>query len=361
MSRKTFTNLLGKGSKASMPRKADEEVLSPVEETTTPEVSLNSNDVVIPEGSTQLECEVYITPEGDLTLVPAEPLEIESLDEPVTQLDIEIHSEEEPIETPEPVELESVPTEEKPVEEAALTAEQACDSMRSLNDPSCAVALVKAGTEANPSWIVLKNGSIFATIAYADQPPANDYKAFFANASFSDRVAEAAKTLGWHEVLPKMFAKLITPKVVVAAPVSVDLKAIKADLRQELHNDMQLAYKAMIRRMRNNPLAAKLYDAAAAAQIPAPEVFVAGVIEDPQGSFISSLFETTVELNSMSKEIKKEFRALVEKTEFNVPKTSSYQPDLSFQARLTANSISVAPVSTETSMPSQGSFSGLFN
>jgi hypothetical protein len=365
---KSFQALVDKNRRSSLrtPRKADEDVL-PAEETTntpadTPEVDMKDGDVVIPEGSTEIEGIIYVTPEGDLTIVPNEPLTIEGLDEPVTQLDIEIHTEENeeaPAETPEPAELNTEVPDEVPEEaNMDMTQQEASALMASLNDAN--VGLLKAGTEENPSWIVLKNGSVFAAINYADQAHDAGVKAFFASDTFPTQVLKAATSIGWNEALPRMNAKLYTQKGITVAPATINAEAMKAEWRQTFFNDMQTAYGAMLSRMRTNPMAAKLYDATIATGMAAPEVFVAEVLKDEQGAFISALFDAAVEINTMSPQVKEEFRKLIARNQVSVPTpTATYQPDLSFQQRLASGSMPVASAAVSTEMPSGSRFGNL--
>lgn len=351
-----------------------------------PSVKLETEQVEIPENATELEAKVYLTDSGDLMVVPAEPLEIEGVSEPITQLEIEIHSEEaemdedmedmkdmddmgDDMEAPteeasapeehheeasEPASMETVSKEEDNMTEA-----MAYDSMTDLN--SAEVSMVKAGTTSNPAWLVLKNGGVFATIDLESQDnKEGKYFDFFASSEFPARVKEAATSIGWNEVLPRMKAKLHTDKGVALAPVFVSTAELKKELRQELFNDAQIAYSAMKARLRENPIAVNLFDAAAKAGIPQAEVFTAGVLADPKGEFITALFDATEEVNNMHPEVKGEFKKLITRTQVPIATTQTpeYTPDSTFMARLASSSMPVAPANG-SSVPNSSRFSGI--
>ena len=345
-----------------------------------PSVKLETEQVEIPEDATELEAKVYLTDSGDLMVVPAEPLEIEGVSEPITQLEIEIHSEEaemdedmedmgDDMEAPteeasapeehheeasEPASMETVSKEEDNMTEA-----MAYESMTDLN--SAEVSMVKAGTTSNPAWLVLKNGGVFATIDLESQDnKEGKYFDFFASSEFPARVKEAATSIGWNEVLPRMKAKLHTDKGVALAPVFVSTAELKKELRQELFNDAQIAYSAMKARLRENPIAVNLFDAAAKAGIPQAEVFTAGVLADPKGEFITALFDATEEVNNMHPEVKGEFKKLITRTQVPIATTQTpeYTPDSNFMARLASSSLPVAPANG-SSVPNSSRFSGI--
>lgn len=347
-----------------------------------PSVKLETEQVEVPEDATELEAKVYLTDSGDLMVVPAEPLEIEGVSEPITQLEIEIHSEEEaemeemsededseteafdaeeastPEETheeaPAPASMETLSKEEDKMTEA-----MAYESMTELN--SAEVSMVKAGTTSNPAWLVLKNGSVFATIDLESQEnKEGKYFDFFASSEFPARVKEAATSIGWNEVLPRMKAKLHTDKGVALAPVFVSTAELKEQLRQELFNDAQIAYSAMKARLRENPIAVNLFDAASKAGIPQAEVFTAGVLADPKGEFITALFDATEEVNNMHPEVKGEFKKLIARTQVPIvtTQTPEYTPDSDFMARLASSSLPVAPANG-SSVPNSSRFSGI--
>lgn len=359
---------------------ATNEEASEVEE--EPSVKLETEQVEVPEDATELEAKVYLTDSGDLMVVPAEPLEIEGVSEPITQLEIEIHSEEEaemeemsededseteafdaeeastPEETheeaPAPASMETLSKEEDKMTEA-----MAYESMTELN--SAEVSMVKAGTTSNPAWLVLKNGSVFATIDLESQEnKEGKYFDFFASSEFPARVKEAATSIGWNEVLPRMKAKLHTDKGVALAPVFVSTAELKEQLRQELFNDAQIAYSAMKARLRENPIAVNLFDAASKAGIPQAEVFTAGVLADPKGEFITALFDATEEVNNMHPEVKGEFKKLIARTQVPIvtTQTPEYTPDSDFMARLASSSLPVAPANG-SSVPNSSRFSGI--
>lgn len=372
----------------SVPEEATEieEGAADIEEEATemesePSVKLETEQVEIPEDATELEAKVYLTDSGDLMVVPAEPLEIEGVSEPITQLEIEIHSEEEAemdedmddmgddMEAPteeasapeenleeasEPASMETMSKEEDNMTEA-----MAYDSMTDLN--SAEVSMVKAGTTSNPAWLVLKNGGVFATIDLESQDnKEGKYFDFFASSEFPARVKEAATSIGWNEVLPRMKAKLHTDKGVALAPVFVSTAELKEQLRQELFNDAQIAYSAMKARLRENPIAVNLFDAAAKAGIPQAEVFTAGVLADPKGEFITALFDATEEVNNMHPEVKGEFKKLITRTQVPIATTQTpeYTPDSTFMARLASSSMPVAPANG-SSVPNSSRFSGI--
>lgn len=347
-----------------------------------PSVKLETEQVEVPEDATELEAKVYLTDSGDLMVVPAEPLEIEGVSEPITQLEIEIHSEEEaemeemsededseteafdaeeastPEETheeaPAPASMETLSKEEDKMTEA-----MAYESMTELN--SAEISMVKAGTTSNPAWLVLKNGSVFATIDLESQEnKEGKYFDFFASSEFPARVKEAATSIGWNEVLPRMKAKLHTDKGVALAPVFVSTAELKEQLRQELFNDAQIAYSAMKARLRENPIAVNLFDAASKAGIPQAEVFTAGVLADPKGEFITALFDATEEVNNMHPEVKGEFKKLIARTQVPIvtTQTPEYTPDSDFMARLASSSLPVAPANG-SSVPNSSRFSGI--
>lgn len=345
-----------------------------------PSVKLETEQVEIPEDATELEAKVYLTDSGDLMVVPAEPLEIEGVSEPITQLEIEIHSEEAEMDEDmddmdddmeAPVEEASAPEEhhEEALEPASMetmskeednmTEAMAYESMTDLN--SAEVSMVKAGTTSNPAWLVLKNGGVFATIDLESQDnKEGKYFDFFASSEFPARVKEAATSIGWNEVLPRMKAKLHTDKGVALAPVFVSTAELKEQLRQELFNDAQIAYSAMKARLRENPIAINLFDAAAKAGIPQAEVFTAGVLADPKGEFITALFDATEEVNNMHPEVKGEFKKLITRTQVPIvtTQTPEYIPDSTFMARLASSSMPVAPANG-SSVPNSSRFSGI--
>ena len=350
------------------------------EATEEPSVKLETEQVEVPEDATELEAKVYITDSGDLMVIPAEPLEVEGVSEPVTQLEIEIHSADEEVseEAAEETEMEEAPAmeaeapavEEAPASEPVsmeteskmeekMTEAMAYESMVELN--STEVSMVKAGTTSNPSWLVLKNGSVFATIDLESQDnKEGKYFDFFASSEFPARVKEAASSIGWNEVLPRMKAKLHTDKGVALAPVFVSTAELKEQLRQELFNDAQVAYSAMKARLRENPIAVKLFEAASKAGVPQAEVFTSGVLADPNGEFITALFEATEEVNNMHPEVKGEFKKLIARTQVPIvtTQTPEYTPDSDFMARLASSSLPVAPANG-SSIPSSSRFSGI--
>lgn len=354
-----------------------EEEAAEVEEESS--VKLETEQVEVPEDATELEAKVYLTDSGDLMVIPAEPLEIEGVSEPITQLEIEIHSEEEAememsedIETEAPA-MEEASTPEETHEEAPapasmetvskeedkMTEAMAYESMTELN--SAEISMVKAGTTSNPAWLVLKNGSVFATIDLESQEnKEGKYFDFFASSEFPARVKEAAASIGWNEVLPRMKAKLHTDKGVALAPVFVSTAELKEQLRQELFNDAQIAYSAMKARLRENPIAVNLFDAASKAGIPQAEVFTAGVLADPKGEFITALFDATEEVNNMHPEVKGEFKKLIARTQVPIvtTQTPEYTPDSDFMARLASSSLPVAPANG-SSVPNSSRFSGI--
>lgn len=350
-----------------------------------PSVKLETEQVEVPEDATELEAKVYLTDGGDLMVVPAEPLEVEGVSEPITQLEIEIHSEEDEMggdmedmedmeDMGEDLEVsEEASTPEETVEEASepasmetmskeedkMTEAMAYESMTELN--AAEVSMVKAGTTSNPAWLVLKNGSVFATIDLESQEnKEGKYFDFFASSEFPARVKEAASSIGWNEVLPRMKAKLHTDKGVALAPVFVSTAELKEQLRQELFNDAQIAYSAMKARLRENPIAVNLYDAASKAGIPQAEVFTAGVLADPKGEFITALFDATEEVNNMHPEVKGEFKKLIARTQVPIvtTQTPEYTPDSDFMARLASSSLPVAPANG-SSVPNSSRFSGI--
>lgn len=240
-----------------------------------------------------------------------------------------------------------------------MTEAMAYESMTELN--SAEVSMVKAGTTSNPAWLVLKNGSVFATIDLESQEnKEGKYFDFFASSEFPARVKEAATSIGWNEVLPRMKAKLHTDKGVALAPVFVSTAELKEQLRQELFNDAQIAYSAMKARLRENPIAVNLFDAASKAGIPQAEVFTAGVLADPKGEFITALFDATEEVNNMHPEVKGEFKKLIARTQVPIvtTQTPEYTPDSDFMARLASSSLPVAPANG-SSVPNSSRFSGI--
>jgi hypothetical protein len=323
------------------------------------------SEVVIPEGSTQIEGEIHISPEGDLLIVPAEPLTLEGFDEPITQIDVEVHMEDAAPAAPaedKGGDLETSP-EDKKVEEAKEPKEAAMPTEAEMKEAlasldSAEVALVKAGTEVNPAWVVMKNGMPFATIALADQTVSDEnYRKLFASEGFAAKVQASAAKVGYAELLPHMAAKVITDKGVVAVATPVDVAGIKAEAKAQLFNDLQVAWAAMQARLRTNPIAAKLYEASVAAEIPQPEAFVAGVLADASGEFINALVDVAGEVNGMSDVVKNEFKAFIARNASVAPVAKAeYTPDHNFAARLANASVPVA-----ASAPRQSRFAGLLN
>lgn len=331
----------------------------------TPLTTKLESEVVIPEGSTQIEGEIHISPEGDLLIVPAEPLTLEGFDEPITQIDVEVHMEDEAAPAEEKGgDLETSPEGEKPAEdktdepkEAAMPTEaEMKEALASLD--SAEVALVKAGTDANPAWVVMKNGMPFATIALADQTVSDEnYRKLFASEGFEAKLKASAAKVGYAELLPHMSAKVITDKGVIAVAAPVDVAGIKAEAKAQLFNDLQVAWAAMQARLRTNPIAAKLYEASVAAEIPQPEAFVAGVLADAEGDFINALVDVASEVNGMSDVVKNEFKAFIARNAAVAPAPKAeYTPDHNFAARLANASVPVAPAA-----PRQSRFAGLLN
>jgi hypothetical protein len=319
------------------------------------------SEVVIPEGSTQIEGEIHISPDGDLLIVPAEPLTLEGFEEPITQIDVEVHMEEAPESAENKgADLKTSPEDEKPKEdkepkEAAMPNEaEVKEALASLD--SAEVSLVKAGTEVNPAWVVMKNGMPFATIALADQTVSDEnYRKLFASEGFAAKVQTSAAKVGYAELLPHMAAKVITDKGVVAVATPVDVAGIKAEAKAQLFNDLQVAWAAMQARLRTNPIAAKLYEASVAAEIPQPEAFVAGVLADADGSFINALVDVAGEVNGMSEVVKNEFKAFIARNaSVEVAPKADYTPDMNFAARLASASVPVA------SAAPRARFTGLF-
>lgn len=358
--RKNFKHLLAAKKAAAPAPKATRRVRTSAAEgeEETPLVTKLESEVVIPEGSTQIEGEIHISPEGDLLIVPAEPLTLEGFEEPITQIDVEVHMDEEAAPAPKSddkgADLETSPEDEKPAEAPMPTEAEMKEALASLD--SAEVALIKAGTEANPAWIVLKNGMPFATVALADQTISDEnYRKLFASEGFEAKLKSSAAKVGYAELLPHMAAKIITDKGVVAVATPVDVAGIKAEAKTQLFNDLQVAWAAMQARLRTNPIAAKLYEATVAAEIPQPEAFVAGVLADAEGDFINALVDVAGEVNGMSEVVKNEFKAFIARNaSVAVTPKAEYTPDYTFAARLANASVPVAP-----SAPRQSRFAGL--
>jgi hypothetical protein len=249
-------------------------------------------------------------------------------------------------------------------EEAGMTEEESCNMMRSCNEPGVVMSFVKGGSTENPSWILLKNGELFATIAYSDQNTAGeDFQAMFEEEAFPARLRAFAASNGWQATLPLTKAKLITSKGFAFAQTPVDREALKASVREDLFNDMQIAYTAMVAGMKANPLYDKLMDATTRAGVPSPEIFVAGVLADPKGEFISHLFNLTATVNKMSDPVKAEYKAFVARQASSTTPVAppAYTPDSSLSAILASNSVAIAPV-TPVEAPAArtaGRFSGI--
>lgn len=368
--RKQFASLAGgdpnHASHTSVTRKAEEDLAAPPVDTPEAPAAPAATEVVttepnVPEGAQKIEGEIYLTPEGDLTIVPEAPLEIEGLEEPVTQLDIELHSEEEAPAEPAPAELTTAPAE--PASQPEMSDEEASAMMRSCNEPGCHMSFVKAGTTEDPNWVLFKNGSLFATIAFSNQENADgSAKEFFASESFAAKVTAASASLGWHTVLTNLKAKLITDKGLVTASAPVDREALKAEVRTQLFNDAQIAYAAMRGRARTYSLAAKLFDKACEAGVENPEAFTASVMDDVEGKFISELFDVTAEVNKMSNTVKKEFKAMIDRTvAAPAPVRTAAVRDENLMARLASASLPIAPAAAPAQVPQGPRFSGLFN
>lgn len=369
--RKNFASLVGGSRHAStntsMKRKADENfepegenpenLETPGEGTQT---EFKTTEVEIPEGSQKIEGDIYLTPDGDISIVPASPFEIETMPEPITQLDIEIHSEEEEEGgNAEPSELVTETPKEEPKGEEGMTEEETACMMKSCNEPGCHMSFVKAGQVEDPCWVLFKNGNLFATIAFSKQAQKDsNAKEFFASENFATKVSQAAGALGWHSVLTNLKAELVTPKGYVAVALPVDKVALKKEVRSELFNDAQIAYAAMRGRLRTHAIAAKMYDEAVKANIESPEAFVASVLDDVQGQFISDLFDVTAEVNEMSPVVKKEFKAMIDRTATSIPVVASApKKDEALLAKLAGNSLPIAPSATPA--VSQNRYSGI--
>lgn len=368
MARKPFESLINAKRASRLHRTSSEE------ESSTPEiVTTVDEEAEVPEDATPVDAQVFITPEGDLKITLEEGLVLEGYDEPIHEIEVQVHTEETPVadEVPEAEDLvtetptEEAPMTEEPVEEAAVEAavtaevEETVDTeaaLQSLDQDNTMVAFIKAGNEINPLWIVTKNGMPFATIAFADQEAKDEeFRNVFASELLTKKVTHTASEIGWSKVLPYMKAKLISDKGMVATVNPVDTNAIKAQAKAELFNDMQLAYALMQASVRQNPMADRIREAIVASGMEQPEVFVAGVMNDPEGSFVAALVDTAREISRMSEQTKDEYKVLASRASVVVPTPVTYTADHDFMARLAKSSFPVS--SPEATAPR---FTGLF-
>lgn len=362
MARKPFDSLL-ENKRASRIRRTSADEL---EESSAPEFQTEVEPKAeIPEDATKLDgVEVYLTSDGDINIVLGEEgLTLEGFDEPIHLIEVQVHADEEAApavpEEPQAEDLHTeTPVEDAPAEEeeAEMTAE-AVTALNSLDQDNAVVAFIQAGNETNPMWVVTKNGMPFATIAFCDQDSKDEeFRKVFASDLLTRKVSHTASEIGWSKVLPYMKAKLITDKGLVAVSEPVNIETIKAQAKTELFNDMQLAYSLMQASVRENPLAGRLREAIVASGMEQPELFVAGVMNDPSGSFVSALVDTAREISNMSEQTKDEYKVLASRASVAVPAPVTYTPDHNFMARLAQSSVaSNAPVA-----PVSGRFAGLF-
>lgn len=377
MARKPFESLLTKRAAGRLHRTSSDEEIS---ETSVPEIqTVVEEEAEVPEDATPVDAQVFITPDGDLNIVLEEGLVLEGYDEPIHQIEVQVHTEELSAEeeapaaedlvteTPEteeaPVEVENNETEELAAS-TATTEEVVAEvevidteaALQSLDQDNAVVAFIQAGNEVNPMWIVTKNGMPFATLAFADQEIKDEeFRKVFASDLLIKKVSHAASEIGWSKALPYVKAKLISDKGLVATAEPVDVNAIKAQAKAELFNDMQLAYALMNANVRQNPMADRLREAIVASGMEQPEVFVAGVMGDPEGSFVATLVDTAKEISRMSEQTKDEYKVLAARASVVVPTPVTYTPDHDFMARLAKSSVAVTAPETVSNR-----FTGLF-
>jgi hypothetical protein len=321
-----------------------------VGESTTPEG--------VPEDAVEVDAKVYTTEDGDLLVIPAEPLTVEGLEEPLEEVEISLVDEiEDGEEEEEPAPADLVTKEPAPAAGAEDTAEEEAETaavMAKLNAPETKTSFFKGGSAENPKWFVTANGDLVASIAYSAIPDeSGKFKEFFASENFPSKVHESARVIGWDTVLANFKAEIFTKKSRVLAPEKVDHAALRSEIASQLKNDLGLAYSAMTARLRSNPFAAHLFEATQQSGMEAPEVFTAAVIEKSATEFITELTDVLDEVAGMSEPVKAEFKQLIARTTVPLPQVrSKYNPDQNFMATLQDNSIPVAST-TPTSRTSR--------
>jgi hypothetical protein len=72
--------------------------------------------------------------------------------------------------------------------------------------------------------------------------------------------------------------------------------------------------------------------------MPQPDVFTAGALADPDGKFVSAIFDIAKELQAMSEVGRNEFTQIVARTQVPMP-VAAGDPEL--RARLAAGSIAI--------------------
>lgn len=344
-------------------RKADDEM--PVDLAAPGETEAVENTDV-PEDAVEISGKIYTTVDGDLLVVPEEPLVVEGLDEPLHQVEISLVSEEEaaPAEAA-PADMETGPAgEPAPAGESApeFPEEDLYESMVAFDDPSTHSAFFKGGSAANPTWYLTFNGDLKAHVAFSDQASDDKFKEFFASDNFPAKVKDTARSLGWGKVLSSLKAKIYSAKSVTAMPEKVDVAALREEIRTELKNNIGLAYSAMVGSLRTHPISASLFEAVRESGMEAPEVFTASVIQASAGEFVNSLLDTVDEVAGMSKQVQGEFKNLIARTIVPVESRPTYTPDKAFMAKLQENSVPVAPTpSTETPKTSNRRFAGILS
>jgi hypothetical protein len=341
-------------------RKADDEMPTDLAAPGETEAVENTE---VPEDAVEIDGKIYTTVEGDLLVVPDEPLIVEGLDEPIHQVEVSLVSEEEVAPTKaDPADLATEPSGESKHAEEDEAGEDLYESMAAFDDPSTHSAFFKGGTEANPTWYLTFNGDLKAHVAFSDQASDDKFKEFFASDNFPAKVKDTARSLGWGKVLSSLKAKIYSAKNVKAMPEKIDMAALREEVRTEIKNNIGLAYSAMVSSLRTNPIAATLFEAVRASGMEAPEVFTASVIQASAGEFVNSLLDTVDEVAGMSKQVQGEFKNLIARTIVPVESRPSYTPDKAFMAKLQENSVPVAPVaSTDAPKTSTRRFAGILS
>jgi len=355
-----FQDLLPTGKKnpratsitATRRRKADDEM---PEDLAAPEEATE-----VPEDAVEIDGKIYTTVEGDLLVVPSEPLVVEGLDEPLHQVEISLVSEEEVVpDESAPADMETSPAGD---DEAVEDEEDLYESMVAFDEPSTRSAFFKGGSETNPTWYLTFNGDLKAHVAFADQSSDDKFKEFFSSDNFPAKVKDTARSLGWGKVLSSLKAKIYSAKAVTAMPEKIDMVALRAEIRTEVKNNIGLAYSAMVGSLRTNPIAATLFEAVRESGMEAPEVFTASVIQASAGEFVNSLLDTMDEVAGMSKQVQGEFKNLIARTIVPVESRPTYTPDKAFMAKLQENSVPVAPAApAEKPTTSNRRFAGILS
>jgi hypothetical protein len=350
MKNKTFSDLLRGAGKSH--RASEEGEPEPVIDTQALDEEAQE---AIPEGVEGIPAIIYPkSDESGLIIIPETPLEVESMPEPVTVLDMEIHTEEPTPAPSNPVEPTTTPEPTPGLGSGELNEEEVVESMKSLNCDGCNIAMVRTGSVEDPAWLIIKDSEPVAKVSFSAQNDPSLHE-FMSSDRFPAQVASNAKVNGWDKVLTLLKAKVYTNKGVVAAPKITDLKAVEASVVEDLINCAQLGYAAMRARVRSHSLAEDVFNAVAKSGMPQPDVFVAGAMADPEGRFVQDLFKLATEIRGYSEVGRAEFKQIVANAQIPLPShQASVSGDADLRARLANASVPLAPSNAIPSKPASG-------